>query len=98
MIITSHILMNDLRRLSSAIVTQYHVWNYEVQHEHWTDSSDILDRYKNTELLPGNKVLFYILKGKAVIYVHVEYSLKRVFVRFVGSVEDFEKYLKRTVA
>ena len=98
MIITEHNPENNIQRQSQAIATQYRAWYREVLHENWADGSDILDRYKKTELLPGNKALFYIQKSKAVIYTHVEYSLKRVFVRFVGPVEDFEKYLKRTVA
>ena len=98
MIITSHILDSELHRQSSAIISQYLAWCYEIKHEHWTDGSDILEHYPKAELCSSNKVIFHILKGKAIIYTHVDYSLKRVFVRFVGPVEDFEKNIKRTVA
>ena len=43
---------------------------------------------------PG-RVMFHILKKKAVIYVHVEYAIGWVYVRFVGSNEEFVEFLKQ---
>ena len=36
------------------------------------------------ECKTSGRVIFHILKKKAVIYVHVEYAIGWVYVRFVG--------------
>ena len=41
------------------------------------------------ECKTSGRVIFHILKKKAVIYVHVEYAIGWVYVRFVGSNEEF---------
>jgi len=96
--IISHISQTSQQAWETPLSAQYGSWHYEVREDTWNSFSEIQDRYPDAECYKPNKVIFHVLKGKAVIYAHVEYAIGYVYVRFVGSKNDFFNYLKEEAA
>ena len=93
--ILDHIAELSRSNWSPVLADQYSSWHHEVLLETWRDFADIQDHYAEAECKKPGRVMFHILKKKAVIYVHVEYAIGWVYVRFVGSNEEFVEFLKQ---
>lgn len=93
--ILNHIAELSRSNWSPVLADQYSSWHHEVLLETWRDFADIQDHYAEAECKTPGRVMFHILKKKAVIYVHVEYAIGWVYVRFVGSNEEFVEFLKQ---
>ncbi len=93
--IINHIKESIQRGWPQDLTNQYNAWHYEVLQENWTCFADIQDHYVEAECQTPDKVAFHIMRRKAVIYVHVEYAIGWVYVRFVGTNEDFTDFLKK---
>jgi mRNA interferase HigB len=65
-------------------------WIYEVKKEEWRLPHDIKDKYRSVSILNDNRVVFNI-KGNQRLVVKVNYSLKIIFIRFVGMHEEYNK-------
>lgn len=65
-------------------------WYYEVCHEEWVQPSDVKEKYRSASLLKDNRIVFNIGGNKYRLVVKVNYSLKKVFVRFVGTHEAYD--------
>ena len=66
-------------------------WYYEVCHEEWLQPSDVKEKYRSASFLKGNRIVFNIGGNKYRLVVKVNYSLKIVFIRFVGTHEDYDQ-------
>jgi len=66
-------------------------WYYEVYHEEWQQPSDVKEKYRSASFLKGNRIVFNISGNKYRLVVKVNYSLKIVFIRFVGTHEDYDQ-------
>jgi len=77
------------------MMVQYDLWHAEVSHEHWSEDSDILERYPQAAIFPHRTVVFPILHGEMVIATHVEYQLRRVYVTFVGPRKDWQSSVRK---
>ncbi len=92
--IINHIVSSQQSLWPSNLSKQYASWYHEASHSQWNCFADIQDNYIDAEDKTHGKVLFYILDNKAVIYVHVEYEIGWLYVRFVGANEAFSEYQK----
>lgn len=90
--IINHIVSSQRGLWPSNLSSQYASWYYEACQAQWNCFADIQDNYIEAEDKTQGKVLFHILDNKAVIYVHIEYVIGRVYVRFVGTNEAFAEY------
>lgn len=66
-------------------------WFHEVCHEEWRTPSDVKAKYGSASFLKGNRIVFNIGGNKYRLVVKVNYSLKIVFIRFVGTHEDYDQ-------
>jgi len=72
-------------------------WYADVKHAHWKSPIDIKQAYRNASLIANNRVVFNIRGNKYRVIVAVQYKLKIVFIRFVGTHQAYDQVDAATV-
>ena len=66
-------------------------WFWEVKREEWKTPNDIKRKYKTASILKDNRVIFNIKGNKYRLVVEIKYELQIVYIRFVGTHENYNK-------
>jgi mRNA interferase HigB len=66
-------------------------WYHEVKKEKWKTSHDIKKKYKSASILSNERVVFNIKGNQYRLIVAVNYILQIVFIRFIGTHEEYNK-------
>ncbi len=72
-------------------------WCKEAEHACWQSPNDVRERYRSADFLADNRVVFNI-KGNAYrLIASVDYDKQRIFIRFVGTHEEYDRIDAETV-
>lgn len=73
-------------------------WFAEAEQSTWHGPSDVKERYRSADFLPGNRIIFNI-KGNAYrLIVAVQYApLYVVYIRFVGTHAEYDRVDAETI-
>ena len=73
--------------------TEVHLksWFAEVQKAAWNNPAEIKEKYRSASILKNNRVVFNICGNKHRLIVRINYESKTVFVRFLGTHEEYDK-------
>ena len=66
-------------------------WYYEAKHAQWASPADIKAQYRSASILRDNRVVFNIAGNKYRLVVRINYGSKTVFVRFIGTHQEYDK-------
>lgn len=66
-------------------------WYDEAKHAQWASPADIKAQYGSASILKDNRVVFNIAGNKYRLVVRINYDSKTVFVRFIGTHEEYDK-------
>lgn len=66
-------------------------WYHEVSKANWMCPQDIKAHYRNASILKGRRVVFNIAGNKYRLVVEVVYQICVIYVKFVGSHEQYDK-------
>jgi len=66
-------------------------WYHEVKKDKWKNHSDIKNKYKSASILNNNRIVFNIRGNKYRLIVAINYKLEVVFIRFIGTHEEYNK-------
>ena len=66
-------------------------WWYEARKADWKSPADIKASYGSASILKDNRVVFNIGGKKYRLVVKINYQIKRVFIRFVGTHKEYDK-------
>jgi mRNA interferase HigB len=66
-------------------------WYREASQATWTGPEDIKRKYRHASFVKGNRVVFNIGGNKYRLVVHVNYSFRVVYVRFVGTHAEYDQ-------
>lgn len=66
-------------------------WYYEADHAQWASPVEIKAQYSSASILKDNRVIFNIAGNKYRLVVRINYDSKTVFVRFIGTHQDYDK-------
>lgn len=66
-------------------------WFHEVKQARWKTPADIKTHYSSASIVKNSRVIFNICGNKYRLLVKVEYSLGVIFIRFVGTHNDYDK-------
>jgi len=72
-------------------------WYQEAQQADWKTPNDIKAQYKSASIVGNNRVVFNICGNKYRLIVKINYEAGWVFVRFVGTHEEYDKVDATTV-
>ena len=66
-------------------------WHAMAKAASWSDPSEIKAKFATASFLPNNRVVFNISGNKYRLVVKVEYAIKAVYIRFIGSHAEYDK-------
>lgn len=66
-------------------------WYIDVKRANWFAPADIKRIYRNVSLLPNNRVVFNIKGNSYRLVVAVQYKLSIVYIRFLGTHEEYDR-------
>jgi mRNA interferase HigB len=64
-------------------------WLVDVKHAEWRRPDDIKTVYRNASFLANNRVVFNIKGNKYRMDVSVQYTYRIVFIRFIGTHQEY---------
>lgn len=70
---------------------QLKTWYKEASKAKWDNPSDIRKEYAKASILKGGRIVLNIYGNKYRLIVEINYKRKWVFIRFIGSHEDYDK-------
>jgi mRNA interferase HigB len=65
-------------------------WYREVEKEDWSKSSDVKDKFRSASFV-GDRVVFNIKGNDYRLVVKINYPYRVVYVRFVGTHEEYDE-------
>ena len=72
-------------------------WHDEARNAIWTQPADIKARYRSASVLKNRRVVFNIKGNDYRLIVAIAYQLQIVFVKFVGTHEEYDEVDADTV-
>jgi mRNA interferase HigB len=70
---------------------QVETWYHEAKHALWTSPADVKAQYRSASIIGDNRVVFNIAGNKYRLIVRINYDSKTVFVRFIGTHQEYDK-------
>ena len=72
-------------------------WYADVKHANWKAPADIKREYRSASFVGNNRVVFNIKGNKFRVIVAVQYRFQLVYVRFVGTHQEYDQIDAATV-
>ena len=72
-------------------------WYHDTRQATWRTPADIRNVYRNASFVGNNRVVFNIKGNQYRLIVAIQYQFGIVYVRFVGSHEDYNKVDAATI-
>src|SRR5215472_7038962 len=72
-------------------------WYAEAKKAEWKTPAEVKEKYKNASILKGGRVVFNIAGNKYRLIVHIHYDAQIVYIRFVGTHEEYDAIDAETV-
>lgn len=66
-------------------------WYHDVKKATWRTPADIKAIYRNASFIADNRVVFNIKGNQYRIVVAIQYQHRTVYIRFVGTHEEYDK-------
>jgi mRNA interferase HigB len=72
-------------------------WYADVKNADWQTPADIKNVYRNASIVANNRAIFNIKGNKYRLVVVVQYQYGIVYIRFVGTHQDYDKIDAATI-
>jgi len=72
-------------------------WFHEASRAQWQSPSDIKRLYRNASIIANNRVVFNIKGNDYRLIVHVRYDISIIFIRFIGTHQEYDKIDAATI-
>ncbi len=72
-------------------------WYRIVQREVWESPSEVKARFPKASIVGDNRVVFNIRGNEYRLVVHINYTYRKVYIRFVGTHEEYDRINVREV-
>ncbi|MEA5424287.1 type II toxin-antitoxin system HigB family toxin [Synechococcus sp. CCY9202] len=66
-------------------------WHAVAKAASWSEPAEIKAMFSSVSFLANNRVVFNISGNKYRLIVKVEYRLKAIYIRFIGTHADYDK-------
>ena len=66
-------------------------WYIDVKKARWRSPADIKKVYRNASFVGNNRVVFNIKGNKYRVVVAIQYKFQLVFIRFVGTHQEYDR-------
>ena len=72
-------------------------WYADVKHAAWKTPAEIKREYRSASFVGNNRVVFNIKGNKYRVIVAVQYKYQLVYIRFVGTHQEYDQIDATTV-
>jgi mRNA interferase HigB len=72
-------------------------WYQEAKRASWNNSNEIKRQYRTASPVGNNRIVFNITANKYRLVVKINYKLKIVFIRFIGTHAEYDKINAETI-
>ena len=72
-------------------------WFDDTSRANWKTPSDIKENYANASIIANNRVVFNIKWNHHRLIVHIRYDIRIVFIRFIGTHQEYDKIDATTI-
>jgi mRNA interferase HigB len=72
-------------------------WYADVKHANWRSPADIKAVYQTASFISNNRIVFNMKGNKYRVVVVVEYRFSIIFIRFVGTHQEYDRIHAETV-
>ena len=72
-------------------------WYNDIKHAVWRSPADIKDVYRNASFIANNRVVFNIKGNQYRLVVAMQYEYGIVYIRFVGTHQEYERIDASTI-
>lgn len=72
-------------------------WYKEASKASWENPADIKRKYVKASILKGGRVVFNVCGNKYRLVVDINYARQWVFIRFIGTHEDYDNIDANTI-
>jgi mRNA interferase HigB len=72
-------------------------WYHDARQATWRTPADIKAVYRNASVLANNRVVFNVKGNRYRLVVVIQYQLGIVYVRFVGTHEEYDRIDAATI-
>ncbi len=76
---------------------QLEAWHKTASKAIWQNSSDIKMQFRHASILKNHRVVFNIAGNKYRLVTVVDYTRQTIFIRFVGTHEQYDKIDAETI-
>jgi len=66
-------------------------WYHEVKRADWNNPQDVKAKYRSASIIGGNRVVFNIKGNKYRLVTEINYKIKVVYIRFIGTHKEYDK-------
>jgi mRNA interferase HigB len=77
--------------------TQLQVWHSIVKAAHWANPADVKRTFGDASILKNGRVVFNTSGNKFRLVVRINYAYRIVYVRFVGTHEEYDNVDTETI-
>lgn len=77
--------------------SELEAWHAEAKHATWFTPADIKAKYSRASILKDGRVIFNICGNKYRLVVWINYAFFTVYVRFVGTREEYDEIDAQTI-
>ena len=72
-------------------------WYIDTKHALWKSPADIKGVYRNASFIANNRIVFNIKGNKYRLVVAIRYEFGIVYIRFVGTHQEYERIDASTI-
>ena len=95
-IITKRTLANAIEA-HPEIKTSINLWIAKVKEANWDQPTDVKNDFSKARTIKNNRIVFNINKNDNRLIVQVNYPLKLVYIKFIGTHSAYDKIDPETV-
>jgi len=71
--------------------SQLETWYHEVKKAEWKNPQEVKEKYGSASIIGDNRVVFNIKGNKYRLVTKINYSMKIVYIRFIGTHKEYDK-------
>ena len=90
-------IVRDFWEIHHDCEEQLKAWYNEAEKEDWSSPHDIKREYPSVSVLRDNRVVFNIKGNKYRLIVRINYGYRIVWIRFIGTHEEYNKINAETI-
>jgi len=94
-IISVHVIsqkkLRDYYNKHKEIKSQLETWYHEAKNAEWKNPQEVKKKYGSASIIGGNKVVFNIKGNKYRLLTKINYQMKIVYIKFIGTHKEYDK-------